>query len=213
MGTDPHLRADNVNAEDAFINSKERNVFVATAPAAQLLETLEQGLAHASPIVVLTGDVGLGKTTTMREAAARWADRVHAAWLDAGRVPVDQLFGQTIRRFGGHFRAADQRPEQVGRFAVALNTIHTRNLTPVLVVDDAHELSLVALAELGRIQSAAEATNVPFKLVLLGRPALLERLGDESLQQLATRIAVRGTIEAMSPNDTREYLAHRDTAA
>ena len=202
-----------MNAEDAFINSKERNVFVATAPAQQLLDTLEQGLAHASPIVVLTGDAGLGKSTTMREAAARWGDRVHVAWLDAARVPLSELFGQTIRRFGGHFRASDQRPEQVGRFAVALNAVHTRNLTPVLVVDDAHELSLPALAELGRIESAAAATNVPFKLVLLGRPALLDRLNDESLQPLVTRIAVRGTIEPMGPNDTREYLAHRVAAA
>ena len=202
-----------MNAEDAFINSKERNVFVATAPAQHLLDTLEQGLAHASPVIVLTGETGLGKTTIMREAAARWADRVHAAWLDAGRVPVDDLFGQTIRRFGGHYRATDQRPEQVGRFAVALNAIHTRKLTPVLVVDDAHELSLVAIAELGRIESAAAATNVPFKLVLIGRPALLDLLADESLQQFTAHIAERGTIEAMSVADTREYLAHRVHAA
>ncbi len=202
-----------MNAEDAFINSKERNVFVATAPARHLLEALELGLAHASPVVVLTGDAGLGKTTVMHEAAARWAERVHAAWLDASRTPVDGLFGETIRRFGGHFRASDQRPEQVGRFAHALTSIHERGLMPVLVVDDAHLLDLTTLAELGRIESAAAATDLPFKLVLIGRPALEDLLADESLQSLAARVGARGKIGPMTQLDTRDYLAHRVEAA
>ncbi len=202
-----------MNAEDAFINSKERNVFVATAPARHLLEALELGLAHASPVVVLTGDAGLGKTTVMHEAAARWAERVHAAWLDASRTPVDGLFGETIRHFGGHFRASDQRPEQVGRFAHALGSIRERGLMPVLVVDDAHELDLTTLAELGRIESAAAATDLPFKLVLIGRPALEDQLADDSLQSLAARVGARGKIGPMTQVDTREYLAHRVEAA
>ncbi len=202
-----------MNAEDAFFTSKERNAFVATTPATQVLDALEQGLAHALPIVLFSGEPGMGKSAVMHESVARWSDRVHAAWLDVTGVPHDKFLIETIRLFGGHVRASDARPEQVGRFAHALSAVHEGGHTPLLVVDNAHLLDTDSLAELGRMESAAAAADLVLKLVLIGSPAIGGALADVALESLVTRIGIRCQLEPMSQADTREYLAHRVEAA
>jgi len=202
-----------VNAAEAFFDARERNVFIATAPATEVLDALERGLEHALPLVLFTGAEGVGKSAVLREFVARWHDRVHAARLDASQEPAPTLFAAAVRAFGGHVRTDDQRPEQVGRLAHVLAGIREQGLAPVLCVEDAHLLSDEGLLELGRIESAASAADTPLKLVLVGRPELLERLEGDALQALAAHIGERITLDAMALDDTRDYLAQRFGAA
>src|SRR6185436_12777028 len=97
-----------VNAEDAFIPPQDQRPFFASGPASMVLSQLERGLGDASPVVVLTGEPGVGKTAVVREAIARWGGRVHAVWfeVEAGAPPEKTLL-KTIRAFGGHGRAKD----------------------------------------------------------------------------------------------------------
>jgi len=202
-----------VNAAEAFFDARERNVFIATAPATKVLDALERGLGHALPLVLLTGAEGVGKSAVLREFVARWHDRVHAARLDASQEPAPTLFAAAVRAFGGHVRTDDKRPEQVGRLAHVLAAIREQGLAPVLCVEDAHLLTEEGLLELGRIESAASAADTPLKLVLVGRSELLERLEGDALQALAARIGERATLGAMAQDDTRDYLAQRFGAA
>ena len=197
-----------MSAAEAFFESRERNVFVATTPAAQVLEALEQGLDHALPIVLLTGEAGVGKTATLREAVARWSSRVQAAWLDASKSSTSTIFADAIRAFGGHVRGKDKRPEQVGRLTHVLGTIKQKGLTPLLVVDSAQVLDNEALTELGRIESAASAAGFEVKMVLAGRPDLVDRLASDQHEPLEVHVGVRAVLDRMSLADTREYLTH-----
>ncbi len=197
-----------MSAAEAFFESRERNVFVATTPAAQVLEALEQGLDHALPIVLLTGEAGVGKTATLREAVARWSSRVQAAWLDASKTSTSTIFADTIRAFGGHVRGKDRRPEQVGRLTHALGVIRQKGLTPLLVVDSAQVLDNEALTELGRIESASSAAGFELKMILAGRPDLVDRLASDQHEPIEVHVGVRTVLGRMSLADTREYLTH-----
>jgi type II secretory pathway predicted ATPase ExeA len=197
-----------VSAAEAFNESRERNVFVATTPAAQVLEALEHGLGHALPIVLLTGEAGVGKTATLHEAVARWASRVQPAWLDSSRTSASSIFSDTIRAFGGHVRGKDKRPEQVGRLTHALGAIRDRGLMPLLLVDSAQMLDSEALTELGRIESASSAAGFELKIILAGRPELVDRLASDQNEPIEVHVGVRTVHGKMSLADTREYLTH-----
>jgi type II secretory pathway predicted ATPase ExeA len=199
-----------VNAEDAFIPSQDPKPFFDSGPASMVLTQLERGLEDASPIVVLTGESGVGKSTVVREALGRWGSRVTPVWfeIEAGAPPEKTLL-KTIRAFGGHGRAKDERPELIARMAHALRDVTQRGSTPILIVDDAHKYDIAMLAEVGRIESAAIAADQNLKLLLVGEPGLTDLLEREELEVLAQRVALFCRLEPMEQADTRQYLNQR----
>src|SRR5262245_3324976 len=174
-----------------------------------VLTQLERGLEDASPVIVLTGESGVGKTSVVREALARWGSRVTAVWFEVEAGPPEKTLLKTIRAFGGHGRAKDERPELIARMAPALNDITERGSTPMLIVDNAHDYGLDMLAEVGRIESAAIAADQTLKLLLIGEPRLMDMLEREELEILQQRLALSCRLEPMEQADTRQYLNHR----
>src|ERR1044072_3159034 len=90
-----------VNAEDAFLPTQDRKHFFASTVTETLLAQLQQGLDHPLPVLLGPGSAGVGKSSLVREACARWGVRVRAEWLTMPGAAPELLLPQTVRLFGG----------------------------------------------------------------------------------------------------------------
>ena len=109
-----------MNAEDAFAPTQDRSHFFASSAANAALAQLEQGLFHALPVTVVTGEPSVGKTCVLREACARWGARVRAEWLEAHGVMPDAFLPAMIRAFDGHVSETSNRTERIAELESAL---------------------------------------------------------------------------------------------
>jgi general secretion pathway protein A len=181
-----------------------------------LSETHEEGLAslfygitRRKGFVLLTGEVGTGKTTLLRAALERIPAETETALIlnTADLSPLD-LLKLIATEFGLSFGAGSKAD-----YLIALNRYLLARLeggfNTVLVIDEAQNLSLQALEEVRLLSNLETDTEKLLQIVLTGQPELLDRLADPALRQLRQRIAIEHHVEALRPEQIEPYLRHR----
>ncbi len=184
------------------------------------LAALCYGIARRKGILLLTGDVGTGKTTLMRAAL----DRLPADLLDVPEVavvtntaeltPIDLLkYACAGFGIGGPVFPLRRPPESLADYVIALTDFLTDRLragmTCVLIVDEAHNLSLSALEQLRLLSNLEVDTWKLLQIALIGQSELLPKIADPRLRQLRQRVAIEHHLEPLRATDVVAYLRHR----
>ena len=195
--------------DDAFMPTHERPQFFASSVMTTVLTQLQQGLQHSQPIMVVTGDAGVGKTFVMREACTRWGARMTSAWVDARDCDAERLLATIMTAFGIACPDTDHDNDHNETFA---RTIASWSAPAMLVIDRADALTTDALVELAHLVNAVREQRTTLRVTLVGRSTLETRLADPALQTVAARIGVRCTVPPMPIADVRPYLQHRINA-
>jgi type II secretory pathway predicted ATPase ExeA len=172
------------------------------------LELLSYGITTRAPFVVISGEIGTGKTTLLR--------------CLSGRIPGDTLTACVEHAHGGYSRllrwiaeAFALSAEDADDFAIERRVIaHVRRQARfgrgvMLAIDEAQGLSSEALEQLRMLSNVNGSERTEFQVVLVGQPALRERLREPGLRQLAQRVAVDYDLEALDAGETRAYIRHR----
>ncbi len=180
-----------------------------------LTETHETALNHLrfaiyqrKGFMLLTGEVGTGKTTLCRELLAELGGEYHTGLILNPMLTASQLLRAIVAEFG---LAACPR-DRLG----CLNLLNSFLLSAsragrdaVLVIDEAQDMTVEAL-EMTRLLSNLETDSQKLlQIVLVGQPELRERLRAPNLRQLAQRITVAHHLRAMTREETSQYLRHR----
>lgn len=186
-----------------FQAAPSADFFFASRGHREALAALQWGLSDPTGLVLLTGDVGTGKTTVIRELFSREKGEVRAALISNPRLDFDSLLESVLRQVGVD-------PPQ-GRLQLHDALIcATQSHRVVVVIDEAQQLSDEALEEF-RLLSNFDPAHL--QLMLVGQPELLERLSSPRLRQLNQRIAIRAILNPLDPTETIAYLGHRIRAA
>jgi general secretion pathway protein A len=157
---------------------------------------------------VLTGEIGTGKTTLLRTLLERLDRDTPVAYVHNSALGIEGLLEYILQDWGVKSEATShaQRLFELNEFLIDQ---HRQRQSPVLVIDEAQNLSVPTL-EAVRLLSNFETTNAKLmQILLVGQPELRDKLNMDELRQLKQRVGLRCHIGPLSPEETRLYVRHR----
>ncbi|MBN2298574.1 MAG: AAA family ATPase [Deltaproteobacteria bacterium] len=169
----------------------------------EALAHLLYGIKEASGFVVITGEVGTGKTTILNAFLLKLPPRMPKVVIKNPHIKVENLYfllGEAIsmpegKRSRDYIHEYEERLKETGG--------------AVLIVDESQGLSIEMLEEI-RLLSNLETTNEKLvQIMLLGQQELNDKLKSPHLRQLKQRIGLKYHIPPLDSNETRDYIDHR----
>jgi general secretion pathway protein A len=162
--------------------------------------------------VVITGEIGCGKTTLIQKLLSELDENVLVAKIFQTQLDEVEFLQAVLVEFGlNPFNA--KKVELIDM----LNTFLLDNFHElkqlVLIVDDAHNLSLKVLEEIRMLSGLETRKEKVLHVILVGQPSLNDALDSQEMEQLMQRVRLRYHIKSLSENDTRDYILHRLTIA
>jgi general secretion pathway protein A len=174
----------------------------------EVMANLHYGIESGRGLIVVTGEVGTGKTTLLRWMMQRLDRTVMVAYIFNPRLSVPEFYQYLATLFD--IQNWDNKSDLLIELGKILDTRHSRGLRTVLVVDEAHGLSTEVLEEIRLLCNFESDTAKHLQIVLTGQPELRDVLNFSHLRQLKQRVALRCEINAL-PNvdETAHYIASR----
>ncbi len=190
------------------VNPDPRYLFL-TPHTQEALACLTYGIETRKGFILLTGEVGTGKTTLINKLL-EWLhkERVFTAFVFNPRLSVSQFFDFMLADFG---IACESR--QKGQMLVKLNQWllerYQAGERAVLVVDEAQNLSPQMLEEIRLLTNLETSTEKLLQIVLAGQPELEQKLNQPQLRQLRQRITLRAKTRQLTLEETHGYIVER----
>src|SRR5579875_375714 len=192
-----------------FSVSPDPSFLYTTNQVLEALATLSYGVNHRKGFIVLTGDVGTGKTTILN-IFMQWlrAQNAATAFVYNPRLRPEELLDFILADF--HVRCPSTiKSCRLLRLTDWLLEKHREGQPVVLVVDEAQQLSADVLEELRLLTNLETPTEKLLQIVLSGQPELDTLLAHPSLRQLRQRITLRCRTGPFSAEQTQEYIEQR----
>lgn len=197
------LRANPFN-----VNPDPRYLFL-TRHTEEALACLTYGIQSRKGFVLLTGEVGTGKTTLINKLL-EWLrlQQVATAFVFNSRMNVPQFLDYMMADFG--IECSSKAKSQVLlRLYNWLLDRYRAGETAVLIVDEAQNLSEEVLEEIRMMTNLETFTEKLLQIVLVGQPELEEKLKQPQLRQLRQRLTLRAKTHPLSLEETKAYVAQR----
>jgi general secretion pathway protein A len=175
----------------------------------EALANLIYGVRSRKGFIVLTGEVGTGKTT-MLECLRDYLDsqRIEFAFVFNSRLTPKEFFEMIAYDFD---LQCDRKSKTDVLFA--LNTLlleqAERGRTAVLIVDESHNLDWEVLEEVRLLGNLENRQGKLLQIILAGQPELDRKLDAPNLRQLKQRIVLRCTLNPLTRHESREYIESR----
>jgi general secretion pathway protein A len=172
------------------------------------LAQLLYGVQEHKGFILLTGEVGTGKTTLLRTLLSRLDGNTASAFVFDTTLPFEGLLEYILEDFG-----VAKPGESHAQRLIALNKFlierHRAGQNTVLVLDEAQNLDPHALEQIRLLSNFETQTEKLLQILLVGQPELLETLDRLELRQLKQRISLRCRILPLTPEQTRDYIRTR----
>jgi putative secretion ATPase (PEP-CTERM system associated) len=172
------------------------------------LTLLEYGLMNQASFSVITGDIGTGKTTLIRQLLNQMERDMVVGLITNTHPSFGELLQWILMAFNLECDSRD-KVEMYKTFMDFLIDQYAANRRTVLIVDEAQNMGPQALEELRMLSNVNSEKDQILQVILVGQPGLRDNLRDPRLEQFAQRISVDYNLEPLSLEETREYISHR----
>jgi len=172
------------------------------------LTMLSYGLQSEAAISVITGEVGAGKTTLIREMLANLEENSEVGLISNAHSSFGDLLQWVLMAFNINTEAKDK----AGRYQILMDFLisnYAKNKKTILIIDEAQNMDAETLEELRLISNINADKHLVLQLILVGQPELLELMQRHELRQLAQRVSIDYKLKALGYKETVAYIKHR----
>ncbi|CAH0347947.1 ExeA family protein [Aquabacterium sp. CECT 9606] len=179
----------------------------------EALAHLLYGVGGGGGFVLLTGEIGAGKTTVCRCFLEQIPRRCNVAYIFNPKLTVQELLKSVCDEFRIPYQHQGPGVETVKDYLDPLNEFllktHAVGQNNVLIIDEAQNLSPDVLEQLRLLTNLETSERKLLQIILIGQPELRTMLAQPELEQLAQRVIARFHLDALSEAETAQYIRHR----
>lgn len=179
----------------------------------EALAHLLYGVQGGGGFVVLSGDIGAGKTTVCRCFLQQVPPQCRVAYIFHPPATALDLLQSICAEFGLAWTAHPGNPGSLQPCIAALNEhllrSHGAGERNLLIIDEAQALPAPVLEQLRLLTNLETSEAKLLQIVLIGQPELRQRLAEPGLEQLAQRVVARFHLDTLGAEEVRPYVAHR----
>ena len=172
------------------------------------LESLLYGIQQRVGFMVVTGEIGTGKTTIGRVLLEKLDKKVRTAIIFNSFLTEGDLLKVVLQDFGFPCRGRSKK-DRMDTLNLSLVERLSEGENAVLIIDEAQNLSVPVLEQIRMLSNLETEKEKILQIILMGQPELSQKLQSPALEQLNQRIAIRHHLLPLPPAKTREYIHFR----
>jgi putative secretion ATPase (PEP-CTERM system associated) len=172
------------------------------------LTYLNYGVADNSGFILITGEIGTGKTTVIRSMIKNIPQEIKIARINNTKVNSTQLISMINEDFGVD-TSGDDKTQMLSKLTNFLITQYAQGGRSMIIIDEAQNLSPSLLEEIRLLSNLETDKSKLLQIILIGQPELNAVLARPELEQLRQRIAVHTHISPLNRDETEAYILHR----
>jgi general secretion pathway protein A len=195
--------------EMPFVLTPDPRYIFKTESHLEMLSTVQYGVEHNKGLIVLTGEVGCGKTTMLRAALQTFGKEVLAVYIFNPFLTASEFFEQLAMEMELEVPKSVSKPELLAALARFLAVRHSQGFRTVLIVDEAHGLPAELLEEIRLLMNFETNSEKLLQVILCGQPELQDTLNHPRLRQLKQRISLRCRVNRLSVFEINKYIRFR----
>ncbi len=176
------------------------------------LAQLEYGLLNRVGFIVISGEIGTGKTTLIRTLMAKIDKDINVASIFNTTVTPNEFLDLVLREFGLDPGTGNQS-DKLNRLREYLTKRHEQGIRSLLIIDEAQNLSIETLEEIRLLSNMEKDREYLLHIVMVGQTEIREKLLHPALNQLAQRIAVHYNLAPLNEEETENYIMYRLSVA
>jgi general secretion pathway protein A len=172
------------------------------------MNVLEYGVASDAGITVISGEVGTGKTTLIRNLLAEMGDECTVGMITNTQHDFGDLLKWVLHAYGVDSDEND-RVKLYKQLVDFITREHQIGHRVILIIDEAQNLSAAALEDIRMLTNINVDKDIVLQLILVGQPELLETLRKKELRQFAQRVSADYLLQPLTFTETERYIKHR----
>ena len=201
-------------SEAPFSLAPDPRFLFASASISAALEQLAYALGRREPLIVVTGEIGTGKTLLCRAVMKRIPRETFLSVIDDPLLERDDLLKQMLQDFGviakDRTRLTETtRHELVEALQAFLRSLGAIQAHAVVAIDEAQHLRPEVLEQIRLLSNMNDERGTLLQIILVGQPELETLLSRPELRQLHQRVTRRFHLEPLNREEVREYIDHR----
>lgn len=191
--------------EHPFQMTPDARLFYASTVHSRAYAHLMYGLAQREGFVVITGEVGAGKTTLIERLCAE----LDPSGFAVARIMTTQVSGDDLLRLIADAFGAPAEGEKAAVLRGVIARLRSAERRHLLIVDEAQALPHAALEELRMLSNVTDGGRALLQTILMGQPQLRRVMASPDLDQLRQRVLASFHLSGLNQEETHAYVEHR----